>query len=42
LDSGEADFFGQLNEDTAIIEEDTKVEANIVYGFNRYRSAVVL
>ena len=41
LDSGEADFFGQLDEDVAIIEEDAKAEANIVHGFDRYRSAVV-
>jgi len=40
LDSGEADFFKQLNEDTAIAEEDAKAEANIVYGFDNYKSAV--
>ena len=41
LDSGEADFFEQLDEDITVIEEDTKTEANIVYGFDHYRSAVV-
>ncbi|PMD22415.1 hypothetical protein NA56DRAFT_658321 [Hyaloscypha hepaticicola] len=41
LDSGETDFFGQLNKDVAVAEEDTKVEANIIHGFDRYRSAMV-
>jgi hypothetical protein len=41
LDSREADFFGQLDKDAAVIEEDAKVEANIVYGFDRYRSTVM-
>ncbi len=41
MDLGEADFFGQLDEDIAIIEEDAKAEANIVYGFDYYRFAVV-
>ncbi len=42
MDLGEADFFGQLDKDAAIAEEDAKAEANIVYSFDRYRSAVVL
>ena len=41
LDSGEADFFGQLDKDAAVAEEDAKAEANIVHGFDRHRSAVV-
>ena len=41
LDPGEAGFFKLLDKDTTIIEEDTKAEANIVYGFDRYRSTVV-
>jgi hypothetical protein len=41
LDSGEADFFEQLDEDAAVIKEDAKVKANIVHGFNRYRFAVM-
>jgi hypothetical protein len=41
LDSGEIDFFGQLDKDVAVTEENTKAEANIVHGFDRYRSAVV-
>jgi hypothetical protein len=41
LDSGEADFFRQLDEDAATAEEDAKAEANIVHGFDSYRSAVV-
>jgi hypothetical protein len=42
LDSGEADFFKLLNKDTAIAEENVYIEANIVYGFNSHRSAIVL
>jgi hypothetical protein len=41
LDSGEADFFRQLDEDVAIIEEDTKVDANLVHSFDSHRSAIV-
>jgi superfamily II DNA or RNA helicase len=41
LDSGEADFFRQLNEDAAVAEEDAKAEANIVHGFGSHRSAVM-
>ncbi|KAF4624950.1 hypothetical protein G7Y89_g13221 [Cudoniella acicularis] len=41
LDSGEADFFRQLDEDADIVEEDAKAEANIVYGFDSHRSAIV-
>ncbi|KUJ08145.1 uncharacterized protein LY89DRAFT_764883 [Mollisia scopiformis] len=41
LDSGEADFFKQLDKDAAIVEEDAKAKANIVHGFNSHRSAVV-
>jgi hypothetical protein len=41
LDSGEADFFGQLDEDVAITEEDAKAEANIVHSFDYHKSAVV-
>ncbi len=37
LDSGEADFFRQLDEDVAT----SKAEANIVHGFDSHRSAVV-
>jgi hypothetical protein len=42
LDSGEADFFGQLDKDVAVIEEDAKAEANIVHSFDHYKSTVVL
>jgi hypothetical protein len=42
LDSGEADFFKLLDEDTAVAEEDAHVEANVVHSFDSYRSAVVL
>ncbi|KAG4428822.1 hypothetical protein IFR05_015699 [Cadophora sp. M221] len=41
LDSGEADFFKQLDKDVAVVEEDVKAEANIVHGFSSHRSAVV-
>jgi hypothetical protein len=42
LDLGEVDFFRQLNKDAAIIKADTKVEANIIHGFNSYQSTIVL
>ncbi|KUJ08640.1 uncharacterized protein LY89DRAFT_741492, partial [Mollisia scopiformis] len=42
LDSGEADFFKLVDEDVAVAEADAKAEANIVYGFDSYRSAVIL
>jgi hypothetical protein len=42
LDSREVDFFKQLDKDVAVIEEDAKVEANIVYGFDHYKSIVML
>jgi hypothetical protein len=42
LDSGEADFFKLLNEDTAVTEEDAHTEANVIHGFDSHRSAVVL
>jgi hypothetical protein len=42
LDSEDADFFKQLNEDVAVAEEDAKVEANIIHGFDSYKSAIVL
>jgi hypothetical protein len=41
LDSGEVDFFRQLDEDAAITEEDTKVDANLVHGFDSHRSTIV-
>jgi hypothetical protein len=41
LDSREADFFTQLDEDAAIADEDAKAEANTVHGFGSHRSAVV-
>ena len=41
MDSGEADFFRQLDEDAVIIEEDAKAEANTIHGFDSYRSTVV-
>ena len=41
LDSGEADFFEQLDEDAAVAEEDAKAEANTIYGFDRHRSTIV-
>ncbi|KUJ17845.1 uncharacterized protein LY89DRAFT_732557 [Mollisia scopiformis] len=41
LDSREADFFTQLDEDAAIVGEDAKAEANTVYGFGSHKSAVV-
>jgi hypothetical protein len=41
LDLGEADFFRQLTEDAAVVEEDAKAEANIVHSFDSHRSAVV-
>jgi hypothetical protein len=40
-DSGEADFFRQLDEDAVTAEEDAKAEANTVHGFDSHRSAVV-
>jgi hypothetical protein len=36
LDSGEADFFKQLDKDIITIEEDTKAEANTIYSFNSH------
>jgi hypothetical protein len=42
LDSGEADFFKQLDKDIVIIKEDTKAKTNLVYGFNSYRSVIIL
>jgi hypothetical protein len=42
LDSGEADFFKLLDKDAAVVEEDTHIEANVVYSFDSYRSTVVL
>ena len=41
MDLGEADFFGQLNKDAAVAEEDTKAEANTIHGFDSHRSIVV-
>jgi hypothetical protein len=41
LDSGKADFFGQLDEDATVVKEDAKAEANIVHGFDRHRFMVV-
>jgi hypothetical protein len=41
LDSREADFFMQLDEDAAIAEGDAKAEANIVYSFNSHKSTMV-
>jgi hypothetical protein len=41
LDLGEVDFFRQLDKDAVIIKEDTKAEANIIHGFNGYRSIVM-
>jgi hypothetical protein len=41
LDLGEADFFRQLTEDAAIVEENAKAEANVVHSFDSHRSAVV-
>ncbi|KUJ14609.1 uncharacterized protein LY89DRAFT_720881 [Mollisia scopiformis] len=41
LDSREADFFTQLDEDAAIAGEDAKAEANTVHGFGSHKSAVV-
>ena len=41
LDSEDADFFKQLDKDVAVAEEDAKVEANIVHGFDSYKSAIV-
>ena len=41
LDSREADFFTQLDEDAAIADEDAKAEANTVHGFGSHKSAVV-
>jgi hypothetical protein len=42
LNLREADFFRQLNKDAAIIKENAKVEANIVYSFNNYKFTIVL
>jgi hypothetical protein len=42
LDLGEASFFKLLDKDATIIKEDTKVKANVVHGFNSYRSAIML
>jgi hypothetical protein len=42
LDSGEVEFFRQLDEDAAIIEEDAKVDANLIHSFDSYKSAIVL
>jgi hypothetical protein len=42
LNSEEVDFFKQLSKDVAVVEEDAKVEANVVYSFNSHKSAVVL
>jgi hypothetical protein len=41
LNLKEADFFRQLDKDAAVAEEDAKAKANIVYSFDRYRSAVM-
>ncbi|KUJ19611.1 uncharacterized protein LY89DRAFT_780523 [Mollisia scopiformis] len=41
LDLREADFFKQLSEDVAVVEEDAKAEANVVHGFGSHKSAVV-
>jgi len=41
LESGEADFFRQLDEDAAVAEEDAKAEASTVHGFDSHRSAAV-
>jgi hypothetical protein len=42
LDAREQDFFKLLDSDAAIAEENAKAEANVVYSFDSYRSAVVL
>ncbi len=41
MDLREADFFTQLDKDTAITDKDAKAEANTVYSFGSYKSAVV-
>jgi hypothetical protein len=41
LDPGEAGFFKLLDKDVAIAEEDVKVEANVVHGFDSHRSAIM-
>jgi hypothetical protein len=42
LDSRETDFFKQLSEDIAVAEADAKIETNIIYGFDSYKSAIIL
>ncbi len=42
MDPGEAGFFKLLDKDVAITEEDAKVEANVIHGFDSHRSAIVL
>ena len=41
LESGEADFFWQLDEDIGVAEEDARAEANTVHDFDCHQSAVV-
>ena len=41
MDSREADFFKQLDKDAVIVEEDVKVKANIVHGFDCYKFTVM-
>jgi hypothetical protein len=41
LNPGEASFFKLLDTDIVITEEDAKVKANVVYGFNSYRSTII-
>ena len=41
MESGEADFFWQLDEDVDVAEEDARAEANTVHSFDCHRSAAV-
>jgi hypothetical protein len=42
LNPGEIGFFKLLDKNIAIIEKDTKAEANIIHGFNSHRSTIIL
>jgi predicted nucleotidyltransferase len=41
LDPREVDFFKLLDKNIIIIEENAKIETNIIHGFDSYRSTIV-